>query len=269
MAACLRLNAVFQTVFRGCGCQQLCLTSSRPLSFLATKQGKNRQLMDQSQLTCLVCTPHFRQEMTFSKKRRKFVPHHQEDQVSKDMVVIYDNNMNRLNFWGQVTINLLSIPIYGMSINIIAANWPLQDLTITSGPLTAMVYIFAYGALQLGVNNICMRSVKRMYTDADAAKFAAVVQDWKMKKKTVHFDLTSAERKSPHKVLGLFLGNLKILGRSYLVIPSDFTQPRFYNLLMGYDLQRPIEKDMIKDIDIRDAMRGSAMNSKKPPKKGR
>ncbi|KAL8575903.1 hypothetical protein ACOMHN_027301 [Nucella lapillus] len=265
MATCLRLNAVLKVVSHGCGCQHLRLVSLRPLSFLAAQQhGHSKPLMPRPQLTCPVRIPHTRQEVTFTKKRRKFTPHHKEDGVSKDMGVVYENNMNRFNFWGQLTINLLALPIYGMSVNILVSNWPITDLSITSGPLSAIMYILTFGSLHFGVNNICMCSIQRIYTDAEASHFAAVVQDWRMMKHTIHFDLASAERKPPGQVLGSFFGNLKIRGKSYLVTPTDFVQPRFYNLLMGYEMQRPADQDMIQDIDIKDYMHKKGRNLKRP-----
>ena len=42
------------------------------------------------------------------------------------MKLVYENNMNRLNFWGQLIINALALPVYGMSIGILVSNWPIQ-----------------------------------------------------------------------------------------------------------------------------------------------
>lgn len=143
-----------------------------------------------------------------------------------------------------------------------------QDFSITSGFMTACAYIIMYTFLVAGVNSLCRRSIRRMYCDASATNFAAVVQDWKMMPKTIHFDLSTVRRKPPGDVFGSFFGNVIIDGRSYLVMPNDFVVPKFYNMLLGYNLKRPIDLDLIQDIDIR-TMIGKQPKSKTPPKGSR
>ena len=130
----------------------------------------------------------------------------------------------------------------------------------------ASSYMAVYALLIAGVNIICRRSISRMYSDADGTKFAAVVQDWKMMRHTVHFDLSTVQRKPPGAVFGSFFGNVIIKGRSYMVTPLDFVLPKFYNLLLGYDLKRSIDLDLIKDIDLKDFM---SKRPKTPPKHSR
>ena len=141
-----------------------------------------------------------------------------------------------------------------------------QDWSITSGPLTASIYILLYSFLLFGVNTLCRRSIRRMYADADAANFAAVVQDWKMMPQTIHFDLSAAKRKAPGDMMGTFFGNLTINGRSFSTSPVDYVQPKFYNLLMGYDLGRSIDLDRVVDIDIKDVIQNRQNRLQKRPK---
>ena len=47
-----------------------------------------------------------------------------------------------------------------------------------------------------------------------------------------------------------------------MVMPTDFVLPKFYNLLLGYDLRRSVDLDLIKDIDIKSLPKGP----KTPPK---
>ena len=128
--------------------------------------------------------------------------------------------------------------------------------------MAACAYITVYTPLIAGVNGLCRRSIRRMYSDTSATNFAAVVQDWKMMGKTIHFDLSTVQRKPPGQVFGSFFGNVIIKGRPYMVMPTDFVLPKFYNLLLGYDLRRSVDLDLIKDIDIKSLPKGP----KTPPK---
>ncbi|KAK7114885.1 uncharacterized protein [Littorina saxatilis] len=252
MASCWRSQAVLK-VFQRCVCRHQ--TPVRTLSFLAVRQGRVAEtLLERAQVTCLVRVPENRQKITFSKTPRKFIACHKEDGVSPDFRVIYENNMNRYHFWGQLCVNVLAVPIYGLSIRMIVLNWQLQDFSIESGLVLASAYIAVYSILVFGVNGLCRRSIRRMYANEDATEFAAVVQDWKMMRKTVHFDLSAAKRVPPDSIWGSFFGNVIIKRKRYLISATDFVVPKFYNLLMGYDLQRSIDLDIIKDIDIKDVL---------------
>lgn len=90
------------------------------------QQGGIERLLAQSQLTCLAKIPSNRQAVTFTTKRRRFKPCHKEDVVSPDMALVYENNMHRYYFWGQLIMNTLAVPIYGMSFYILVSTWHLQ-----------------------------------------------------------------------------------------------------------------------------------------------
>jgi hypothetical protein len=93
-----------------------------------------------------------------------------------------------------------------------------------------------------------------MYANESGTKYAAVVQDWKMQRQTETFTLADTQRKTPANVMGYFFGNVTIKGRPYLITPTDFVVPKYYNLIMGYDLQRSIDQDIIKDINVGDLL---------------
>ena len=82
-------------------------------------------MLAQSQLTCIVKIPN-RQEVRFTTKRRRFKPCHEKDGVGSNMTLVYENSMNRYHFWGQLVVNTLAVPIYGMSTYIIVSTWHLQ-----------------------------------------------------------------------------------------------------------------------------------------------
>lgn len=91
----------------------------------------------------------------------------------------------------------------------------------------------------------------RIYCDSAMKSFIAIVKDWKFCNKSITFDVSMATQKPPSRFFGFFFGNIIIKNRPYLVMPTDFIQPSFYNLLMGFDLKRSIDSEIIKDIDIR------------------
>lgn len=128
-----------------------------------------------------------------------------------------------------------------------------QDFSIVSPVIGSVAYLGFYSVLLFGVNLLSHQSIRRMYADKEAKQFTAVVQDWKMCPKLIDFDISAVARKEPGNVMGNFFGNLKIRNRSYLVLPSDFLQPYYFNLFMGYDLHRPLDK--ADDIDLKDFFR--------------
>lgn len=236
-------------------------------SLLTSAQGRTESLLDISKLTCLVNIHNIRCKVTFSTQRRKFVPQHKKDGVHPDWVCVFDNNMNRYHNWGQLFITGMAIPIYGMSFNTIVSAWHLQDFSVSGGILTPGAYLLLYSILFFGVHTLCRRNIKRIYTDETASNYAAVVQDWKMRSKTITFSLDNTRRLPPGRVWGSFFGNVNIKGRPYMLMPTDFVQPKFYNLIMGYDLQRSSDLDIIPDIDIRDLFPKSGVAAKPPKKK--
>ncbi|KAK7498056.1 hypothetical protein BaRGS_00010644 [Batillaria attramentaria] len=112
------------------------------------------------------------------------------------------------------------------------------------------------------INGLCRRSILRIYADADAKNFTAVMKDWKLTTRKIDFDMTQVARKPPGQFLGIFHGNVSIRNRPFMVAPTDFVQPVFYNKFLGYDLHRSIELEGIKDIDLKDYMHRPALDDK-------
>ncbi|XP_025115776.1 uncharacterized protein LOC112577070 [Pomacea canaliculata] len=226
--------------------------SVRWLSPLSSIQTRGTSLL-KPQATGALQLSQCRYRLLFAPKPRKFRPRHSKDGVHSDMILIYENNMNRHYFWSQLFINLLGVPSCVLCIYNITTKWHLQDFSIVSPVIGSVAYLGFYSVLLFGVNLLSHQSIRRMYADKEAKQFTAVVQDWKMCPKLIDFDISAVARKEPGNVMGNFFGNLKIRNRSYLVLPSDFLQPYYFNLFMGYDLHRPLDK--ADDIDLKDFLR--------------
>lgn len=246
---CWRVSLLVQSSRRW-GCLH---ASFHRLSSLNTQQTfRTRGLLNPSTLTQWSRKPPFRTQIFFTTKRRKFLPQYAKDGVDPSMPLIYENNMKRYYFWSQLIINAMGVPSLVMCSYIIISQWHMQDFSMTGGVPVATIYFLFYGFLMAVVNGLCHRSIMRVYSDAASKKFTAVARDWKFTKTKINFDLSQVSRKTPGEFFGVFFGNMTIRKRPFMLAPTDFVQPIFFNKFMGYDLHRSIEQEGIKDIDLKD-----------------
>ena len=201
-----------------------------------------------------------RSKIALSGKPQRFRPQHKKDDVSKEYSIIYVNNLTRTNFYAQIVIYSLSVPTLLWSAYTCAKHY--QDipfnLTATSPAMGGILYIMFTGLLVTVLNFICRRSIYRIYHNPETDHFVAILQNWYMAKYQLPFSIDETRYQKPSLRNG-FIGNIEIKGRQFFVVGTDFKQPAYYNRLMGWELNTPLEQP--SDIDLKDLLQKAKKKS--------
>ncbi|XP_046575499.1 uncharacterized protein LOC124283479 [Haliotis rubra] len=203
-----------------------------------------------------------RWKLLTSKKSRTFRPQYGKDQVSEEFQLIYENNMNKIVFWSQLFIYAMTIPtVIGAAAIVVtnSADIP-SNLSISHPAATAMGYFVFGSTLILFINAVSRRSIRRIYLEPFTDRYVAIVQNWLMIPSRLHFQLKDTKPRRPTYLTAMG-GNIAIKKRPFFVVGTDFKLPVYYNQLMAYDLEKPLEK--ASDFDL---LKVAKQNRKKKEK---
>ncbi|XP_071088150.1 uncharacterized protein [Haliotis cracherodii] len=190
-----------------------------------------------------------RWKLLTTKKSRTFRPQYGKDKVSGELQLIYENNMNKIVFWSQLFIYTMTIPTVIGAVAIIASNSSdiPSNLSASHPAATAMGYFVFGSTLILFINAVSRRSIRRIYLEPFTDRYVAIVQNWLMIPSRLHFQLKDTQPRKPTYLTAMG-GNIAIKKRPFFVVGTDFKLPVYYNQIMAYDLEKPLEK--ASDFDV-------------------
>lgn len=193
-----------------------------------------------SRLILMANTSWRRNLVLFRQKPRKFTPKHKQDGVNQEYDCIHTSSMNNYVTWGTLCIISLSTVVMLMSARIIHKHWGSIPRTneLLEHPVGASIFSITLCSFLVSFSVLVYRrSVVRIYYNHKNS-FIAITRKWYLLHQPVEFtprDVKLVKNRAIH------WSNVSIKGTKYLMVDTDFKLNRYYNLIMGYELERDVD----------------------------